>query len=84
MDQELKSYLDTKFTEVPGEIEHVRGEIERTETKLLTEFGSGGEHPICARVEWSRVTPQRSSGSQPWRSASLLWSAKPSAVSNKE
>ncbi len=58
MDAELKNYLEGKFSDVRSEFEAVRREIERTETRLLTEFWKWGRasDTRIRRVEHSDAT----------------------------
>ena len=58
MDEELKAYLDARFSEVRAEFSEVRAEIEASETRLLTEFWKWGRSSDqrVRRVEQSDAT----------------------------
>jgi len=65
MDEDLKTYLEEKFSGVRTEIEGVRAEIEASETRLLTEFWKWGRvaDQRIRRVEFSdTTTTERLSG----------------------
>ena len=58
MDEELKTYLEGKFSEVRTQFSEVRAEIEAVETRLLSEFWKWGRasDQRIRRVEHSDAT----------------------------